>query len=63
MKVLFGPFETEVTVSASGMIALDQRVMGDDSDRAYSSIMLSLDNAKAVAREILRLVEIAEAKP
>ena len=62
MIVHFGPFETEVTVSASGMIAIDQRVAGDESDRAYSSVMLSPANAQAIAREILRLIEMARSE-
>ena len=62
MKVHFGPFETEVTVSASGMIAIDQRVAGDDSDRAYSSVMLSPANAQAISSEILRLIEMARSE-
>ena len=60
MKVNYGPIETEVTVSVSGMIAIDQYYMGDSSDRAYSSVTLSPENAEAVAQEILRL--IAEAR-
>jgi hypothetical protein len=59
MKVNYGPIETEVSVSVSGMIAVDQYYLGDSSDRAYSSVTLSPDNAEAVAHEILRLLSQA----
>ena len=51
MKVNYGPIETEGSVSASGMIAIDQYYLGDSSDRAYSSVTLSPENAEAVAHE------------
>ncbi len=59
MKVQYGPVETEVTLQPSGTIAIDQRVHGDMSDRAYSSVSLSIENAEAVALEILRLISVA----
>jgi hypothetical protein len=62
MKVNYGPIETEITVSASGMIAIDQYYLGDMSDRAYSSVTLSPENAEAVAHEILRLLAEARAE-
>lgn len=61
MKVNYGPVETEVSVSGSGMIAIDQYMAGDSSDRAYSSVTLSPDNAEAVAKELLRLVSAIRA--
>jgi hypothetical protein len=61
MKVNYGPVETEVSVSGSGMIAIDQYMLGDSSDRAYSSVTLSPDNAEAVANELLRLVSAIRA--
>jgi hypothetical protein len=62
MKVNYGPIETEVSFSASGMIAIDQYYLGDSSDRAYSSVTLSPENAEAVALEILRLLSAARAE-
>jgi hypothetical protein len=56
MKVNYGPIETEITVSVSGMIAIDQYYLGDSSDRAYSSVTLSPENAEAIAHEILHLL-------
>ena len=41
------------------MIAIDQFILGDSSDRAYSSVTLSPENAEAVALEILRLISAA----
>jgi hypothetical protein len=61
VKVSYGPIETEVSVSGSGMIAIDQYMAGDSSDRAYSSVTLSPDNAEAVATELLRLVSAIRA--
>ncbi len=62
MKVNYGPIETEITLSASGMIAIDQYYMGDSSDRAYSSVTLSPENAEAVAHEIIRLLAAMRAE-
>jgi hypothetical protein len=59
MKVLYGPVETEVTLQPSGTIAIDQRVRGDMSDRAYNSVSLPMENAEAVALEILRLISVS----
>jgi hypothetical protein len=58
MKVRYGPVETEVSLSPTGVIAIDQRIAGDESDRAYSSISLPVENAEAVALEILRLISV-----
>ena len=52
MKVNYGPIETEVSFSISGMIAIDQYMHGDSSDRAYSSVTLSPENAEAVAHSL-----------
>ena len=62
MKVNYGPVETEVSVTNTGMIAIDQYVMGDESDRAYSSVTMSPENAEAIAVEILRIVSLARAR-
>ncbi|HEY1632644.1 MAG TPA: hypothetical protein VGF56_15110 [Rhizomicrobium sp.] len=62
MKVNYGPIETEITLSASGMIALDQYYAGDSSDRAYSSVTLSPENAEAIAQEIIRLLAAMRAQ-
>lgn len=62
MKVNFGPVETEVTALRSGTIMIEQRVHGDDSDKAYSSLTLTPENAEAVALEILRLISASRAK-
>jgi len=62
MKVNYGPVETEVLVSASGMIVIQQRVGGDESDRAYHSIELPTANAEAIALEMLRLISLERAR-
>jgi len=62
MKVNYGPIETEITLSASGMIAIDQYYAGDSSDRAYSSVTLSPDNAEAIAHEIIRILAALRAQ-
>jgi hypothetical protein len=58
MKVNYGPVETEVGVSSSGMIAITQTIQGDDSGRAYSSVTLSVENAELIALEMLRLISV-----
>jgi hypothetical protein len=62
MKVNYGPIETEITLSASGMIAIDQYYMGDASDRAYSSVTLTPENAEDIAHEIIRLLSAMRAE-
>ena len=62
MRVNYGPVETEVTITSNGMIAIDQYIAGDNSDRAYSSVTMPPDNAEAVALEILRLISQARAQ-
>jgi hypothetical protein len=62
MKVNYGPIETEITLSASGMIAIDQYYMGDASDRAYSSVTLTPENAESIAHEIIRLLSAMRAE-
>jgi hypothetical protein len=62
MKVLYGPVETEVRLSPQGMISIDQHIEGDESDRAYSSVSLPVENAEAVALEILRLISVSRAR-
>jgi hypothetical protein len=62
MKVLYGPVETEVRLSPTGMISIDQHIEGDESDRAYSSVSLPMENAEAVALEILRLISVSRAR-
>ncbi|HEX2591044.1 MAG TPA: hypothetical protein VHL34_06090 [Rhizomicrobium sp.] len=59
MIVRYGPVETEVLLQPSGTIAIDQRIADDPGDRAYSSITLDIENAEAIALEILRLISVS----
>jgi hypothetical protein len=63
MKVNYGPVETEISLTNSRMIRIAQRVGGDESDRAYSSVEFPLANAEAIALEILRLISIERTRP